>query len=129
MMNMISLFKKFDENDGGMKPEKDCERKCDSLNEDPRHESVEFRLHKTRANFLNLKSEDDPLGEIEKKVEDDGLSARPDVTASIHLLYVKNVDYLPSQIVKNNELLKLICCWLRHTRKAHPKAHCLSLNN
>ena len=56
-------------------PEKDRQRKGDSLNDDPRHEAVKVGLHEAGPDLLNLEGEDEPLGEIEDEEKDGDLAS------------------------------------------------------
>lgn len=52
-----------------METEEHKQRQGDALNNDPRHKSVELGLDQAGPDFLDLKADDHPLGQIQKEQE------------------------------------------------------------
>jgi hypothetical protein len=63
------LFEKFNEDNSRVEMEENGQGKCDPLNDDPRHESVETCLHDVRPYLLDLEGDDEPLGHVEHEEE------------------------------------------------------------
>ena len=79
MMLGINFFPQFDADDGGMKPEENGQRQGYPLDQNPWHKTIKVFFNLTRPHFLDLKGEDDPLGQIEEKEENRDLATRHDV--------------------------------------------------
>ena len=82
-----------------MKPEEYRQRQGYPLYQDPRHEPIKIFFHLRGSNFLNFKSENDPLGQVEQKEENRDLAAGHNVflIAKVFLKRTKHILFFESK--------------------------------
>ena len=71
----VAVFPDFGQNHGGIKAEKDAERKRDLLDDGPGVKPEELLLNRTLLHFGHFEGEQDPHGQVAQEQEGDHLAA------------------------------------------------------